>query len=163
MNIKGDFNLVSQSLPSKTLKKVSVIIPTFNRAKLVQRAIKSVLNQTIKPYEIIVVDDGSTDDTLEVLKNYPIKVLTQKNKGVSSARNLGIKNATGDIIALLDSDDEWLPKKIELQLKLFENGFSFTHTDEIWIRDNKEIKQKAHHKKPDGECFYENISFCKIF
>jgi glycosyltransferase involved in cell wall biosynthesis len=142
--------------------KISVIIPTFNRAKLVQRAIKSVLNQTLKPYEIIVVDDGSTDDTLEVLKNYPIKVLTQKNKGISSARNLGIKNATGDIIALLDSDDEWLPTKLKLQLKLFEDGFSFTHTDEIWIRDNQELKQKAHHKKPDGECFYENISFCKI-
>jgi len=142
--------------------KLSVIIPTYNRANLVQRAIKSVLNQTLKPYEIIVIDDGSTDDTLKVLKNYPIKVFTQKNKGVSSARNLGIKQSKGDIIAFLDSDDEWLQDKIKLQLPLHKNGARFSHTQEIWIKNSKQIQQKSHHKKPDGACFYENINFCKI-
>ena len=98
--------------------KISVIIPTYNRADLVQRAIKSVLNQTKKPNEIIVVDDGSTDNTKQILKNYPVKILYQKNKGVSSARNIGIKNAKYEFIAFLDSDDEWIEEKLEEQIKL---------------------------------------------
>ncbi len=142
--------------------KVSVVIPTYNRQLLVQRAIKSALLQTLPPHDIIVVDDGSTDDTLSILKNYPIKVISQKNKGVSSARNLGIKNSTGDLIAFLDSDDEWKEDKLETQLPYHESGCKFSHTEEIWMRDKKELKQKSHHKKPEGECFYENISFCKI-
>jgi len=143
-------------------KKVSVVIPTYNRSLLVQRAIKSVLSQTLPPYEIIVIDDGSTDDTREILKEYPVKVFSQKNSGVSSARNLGVKNSSGDVIAFLDSDDEWERDKLKTQLSYHERGCRFSHTEEIWIRDKKELKQKAHHKKPDGECFYENISFCKI-
>ena len=142
--------------------KLSVVIPTFNRAKLLQRALESVFSQTVLPYEVIVVDDGSTDNTKEIVKNFPATYLYQKNKGVSSARNLGIKNSSGDVIAFLDSDDEWLPTKIQTQLPCHDNKTLFSHTEEIWIKDNKEIKQKAHHKKPDGECFYENINFCKI-
>ena len=142
--------------------KISVIIPTYNRQNLVQRAIKSALSQTLKPHEIIVIDDGSTDDTINILKSYPIKVLTQKNQGVSSARNLGIKNSSGDVIAFLDSDDEWFVTKLEEQVKLHKQGYKFTHTQEIWRRDGKTINQKKHHKKPNGDCFYENISFCKI-
>ncbi len=142
--------------------KVSVVIPTYNRSLLVQKAIKSVLSQTKPPYEIIVVDDGSRDDTLSVLKNYPVKVLHQENRGVSSARNLGIKKSTGDVIAFLDSDDEWKEDKLKNQLTLHKEGYKFSHTEEIWIRGDKELKQKLHHKKPEGECFYDNISFCKI-
>ncbi len=142
--------------------KLSVIIPTFNRAKLLKRALKSVFAQTLQPFEVIVVDDGSTDDTKEMVKEFPIKYFYQKNKGVSTARNLGIKNSSGDVIAFLDSDDEWMKDKIKLQLPCHEQDMLFSHTNEIWIRDKKEIKQKSHHKKPDGKCFYENISFCKI-
>ena len=142
--------------------KISVIIPTYNRKNLIKRAIESVLSQTLKPHEIIVVDDGSTDNTYDAIKEYPIKYIQQKNQGVSSARNRGIKSAKGNVIAFLDSDDVWLEKKLELQSKLHIQDYPFTHTQEIWIRDNKILKQKKWHQKPDGDCFYENISFCKI-
>ena len=92
---------------------VSVIIPTYNRAHLVGRAIKSVLNQTYRDFEIIVVDDGSTDNTKDIIKEFQKKdkrikyIPYEKNKGGSAARNTGIKAAKGEYIAFLDSDDEW--------------------------------------------------------
>ena len=156
-----EFICTLKKLQRKNLK-ISVVIPTYNRSFLVQRAIKSVLSQTLLPHEIIVIDDGSTDNTIEILKNYPVKVISQKNSGVSSARNLGIKNSSGNVIAFLDSDDEWKEDKLKTQLAFHEKGCKFSHTEEIWIKNDKELKQKAHHKKPEGECFYENISFCKI-
>ena len=99
---------------------VSVIIPTYNRARTIERAVNSVLNQTWKQIEVIVVDDGSTDQTTEILKGYgdKIRAICQKNGGPGAARNTGIKAATGDIISFLDSDDEWLPSKVERQVKL---------------------------------------------
>lgn len=98
--------------------KVAVIIPTYNRATCVTRAIDSVLAQTVTCDEIIVVDDGSTDNTDEVLASYgnKITVIKQDNQGVSAARNTGIKAAHGEWIAFLDSDDTWRERKIELQL-----------------------------------------------
>lgn len=97
---------------------VSVIIPTYNRAKYVTKAIDSILAQTYKDYEIIVVDDGSTDHTPEVLKKYgdKIRVIRQENSGPSAARNYGIKMAKGSLVTFLDSDDLWLPTKIERQV-----------------------------------------------
>jgi glycosyltransferase involved in cell wall biosynthesis len=99
--------------------RVSVIIPTYNRAKLISEAVESVLRQTYKPYEIIVVDDGSTDNTEEVLKKYEGKItyLRQRNSGPSRTRNNGIRAATGELIGFLDSDDIWLPQKLEAQVK----------------------------------------------
>jgi glycosyltransferase involved in cell wall biosynthesis len=99
---------------------VSVIIPTYNRAKTIERAVNSVLAQTWKKVEVIVVDDGSTDQTGEILKTYgdKIRMIRQQNGGASAARNTGIKAATGEIISFLDSDDEWLPSKMERQVKL---------------------------------------------
>ncbi len=96
---------------------VSVIIPTYNRVKTIERAVNSVLAQTWTEQEVIVVDDGSTDQTGEILKVYgdKIRVIRQQNGGVSAARNAGIKAATGEIISFLDSDDEWLPSKTERQ------------------------------------------------
>jgi glycosyltransferase involved in cell wall biosynthesis len=101
---------------------VSVIIPTYNRAKTIKRAVNSVLGQTWKEMEVIVVDDGSTDQTGEILKVYgdKIRVIHRQNGGASAARNTGIKAAAGEIISFLDSDDEWLPQKTERQVKLLQ-------------------------------------------
>ncbi|MGH2271325.1 glycosyltransferase family 2 protein [Anaerohalosphaeraceae bacterium U12dextr] len=98
---------------------LSVIIPTYNRSKYVMKAIDSVLTQTCRDYEIIIVDDGSTDNTKEVLRPYMDKIqyIYQSNAGVSAARNAGILAAKGEWIAFLDSDDEWFPNKLEAQLE----------------------------------------------
>ncbi len=106
--------------------QVSVIIPTFNRAREVPRAISSVLAQTRPPDEIIVVDDGSTDDTPEVLERFgkAIRVIRQANAGPSAARNRGIFDSRGDVLMFLDSDDEWLPGKVERQISLLERAGS---------------------------------------
>jgi len=102
---------------------ISVIIPTYNRAHLLPRAIKSVLNQTYKDFELIIVDDASTDNTEEVVREFQEKdkrivyVKHQKNRGGSAARNTGIKLAKGECIALLDDDDEWLPEKLEREIE----------------------------------------------
>ncbi len=146
--------------------KISVIIPTFNRLDLLKRAIKSVLNQSIKPYDIIVVDDGSTDDTSEMIqqKYKSINLIKQKNSGVSAARNNGIKNAQGDWIALLDSDDEWGKNKLEEQVNnLTDNPkYEFCHTNEIWIRNGIRVNQKKRHKKYGGFIFDKCLDICKI-
>jgi glycosyltransferase involved in cell wall biosynthesis len=96
---------------------VSVVIPTHNRAALLPRAIRSALRQTVPPAEIIVVDDGSSDETVDVVAGYgaPVRLLSQKHSGACAARNLGIQQAKGRWIAFLDSDDEWLPRKLERQ------------------------------------------------
>jgi len=105
---------------------VSVIIPTYNRAKLLKRAIESVLNQTFQDFELIVVDDGSTDDTKEIVKsfnNQKIIYIYQENfGGAAGPKNVGIKMAQGKYIAILDSDDEWLPEKLQKQVTLFERS-----------------------------------------
>jgi len=101
--------------------KVSVIVPTYNRAHRIRRCLDSVLGQTISPYEVIVVDDASTDDTTSVVKSISDErlrlIIMPSNKGAQAARNVGIKNAQGDYIAFLDSDDEWVPEKLEWQMK----------------------------------------------
>lgn len=104
------------------MPRVSVIIPTYNRAEYVTQAIDSVLAQTYTDYEIIVVDDGSADNTKEVLLPYMdrIRYIYQENAGVSAARNTGIKAAKGDWITFLDSDDEWLPGKLAVQIRAVE-------------------------------------------
>jgi glycosyltransferase involved in cell wall biosynthesis len=101
---------------------VSAIIPTYNRAHTVCEAIDSILNQTYPNIELIVVDDGSTDDTAGALRRYgsTIRIITQQNAGPSVARNRGIAGAAGSIVAFLDSDDLWLPGKIERQVALLE-------------------------------------------
>jgi glycosyltransferase involved in cell wall biosynthesis len=106
------------------MPKVSVIIPTYNRAKLVERAINSVLVQTFKDFELFIIDDASTDNTKQIVKKFRderIKIIHhQKNKGGSAARNTGIKTAIGEYIAFLDDDDEWIPTKLEKQMRFFE-------------------------------------------
>ena len=146
--------------------KVSVIIPTFNRFSLIFRAIDSVLNQTIKPFEIIVVDDGSSDNTSTFIKNNykSVKLIKQKNLGVSKARNVGIKNSSGDWIALLDSDDEWKKNKLEVQIKSLSeyDYYSVCHTNEIWIRNGIRVNQKKRHQKYGGDIFDKCLDICRI-
>ena len=104
--------------------KVSIIIPTYNQSQYLEEAVESVLNQTYKNIEIIIVDDGSTDNTPEVIKSFDNKIIyiQQKNKGASGARNTGIKKANGQYIAFLDSDDLWLKNKLEKQIKFIQNN-----------------------------------------
>lgn len=125
------------------MSKVSVIIPTFNSAHLVGQAIKSVLEQTYSDFELIVVDDGSKDKTGEVLASFGdrIRVITQENKGVAVARNVGIENATGEYIAFLDADDVWLPSKLDLQVKLLQQNpeVSIIYGDAYMADENGQI------------------------
>ena len=143
---------------------ISVVIPTYNRANHILNAIKSVQNQTYKIDEIIIVDDGSTDNTKELLNNQDIKYIYQENHGVSSARNIGIKNCKNDWIAFLDSDDIWIDNKIELQVNSHKKNpdILISHTDEYWIRNGKQINKKYHQQKPSGWCFLDNLDSCKI-
>ena len=146
--------------------KISVVIPTYNRIALVERAIDSVLMQSIKPFDIIVVDDGSDDGTSEMIqKKYrSINLVQQQNSGVSAARNNGIKHAKGDWIALLDSDDEWTEKKLENQAnRLIKNpNYHFCHTNEIWIRNGVRVNQKKRHQKYGGYIFDKCLDICRI-
>jgi glycosyltransferase involved in cell wall biosynthesis len=127
--------------------KVSVVIPTYNRAKLIVNAIESVLAQTHPVREIIVVDDGSTDNTAQVLERYLgaqprlreiVRYFSQPNQGQSVARNKGVKEASGEWIAFLDSDDQWRPEKLELQLsalRKFEGKCQACFTDLQFVND----------------------------
>ncbi len=145
--------------------KITAIIPTFNRASHITTAIESVINQSYKVDEIIIVDDGSTDNTQELLKNFKtIKIIQSENKGVSNARNIGIKAAQNAWITFLDSDDIWLEKKIERQCLFYQNhpDILFSHTGEQWRRHGKKVKYSKNLIKPEGWCFLENTPRCKI-
>jgi len=148
------------------MPRVSVIIPTFNRALLVARAVESVLNQSRPPGEVIVIDDGSTDGTAGVLaRDFPqIKVLQLPGRGVSAARNHGIQSADGDWIALLDSDDTWHREKLKRQLLALEENpvCRVCHTDEIWIRDGVRINPMKKHQKRGGFIFRDCLPRCAM-
>lgn len=126
---------------------ISVIIPTYNRAHLIARAIKSVLSQSYQDIELIIIDDGSFDNTEMIIKQFQesdkrIKyIIHDKNKGGSAARNTGIKAANGEYIAFLDSDDEWLLEKLERQMRIFESSSPETgivYTGIIYIDEMNE-------------------------
>lgn len=145
---------------------LSVIIPTFNRASLLRRAVQSVQSQSLKPDEIIVVDDGSIDDTAIMIKhNFPtVKYYYQENKGISAARNAGINMASGEWIAFLDSDDEWLREKLAKQMSALSANpeMKICHTDEIWIRKGRRVNQKKKHAKFGGYIFKRCLPLCII-
>ncbi len=145
--------------------QVTVVIPTYNRYELLYRAIRSLFAQTYQPSEIIVVDDGSTDKSSAIQNDFPsIKYIYQKNSGVSSARNRGIESATYEWVAFLDSDDEWLPTKLEEQVRLHQQNreLLISYTDEIWIRDDLEVNIPKKFKKIGVDSFIENLSYCNI-
>ncbi|MEE2961204.1 MAG: glycosyltransferase family A protein [Myxococcota bacterium] len=145
---------------------VAVIIPTFNRATLLERAVRSVIAQTVLPAEIWVIDDGSTDETEGMLRaNFPgVHYRYQENRGVSAARNMGIEEAESDWIALLDSDDAWQPEKLERQLRALSNNpeVLFLHTDEIWMRRGKRVNPMNKHAKPNGRVFKASLALCAM-
>ncbi|MDO9161213.1 MAG: glycosyltransferase family A protein [Methylococcaceae bacterium] len=145
---------------------ISVVIPTYNRCDFLRRALLSVVAQTLQPTEIIVVDDGSSDSTAVMIRDeFPeIKYYRQENYGVSSARNLGIQHAIGDWIALLDSDDEWLPEKLAMQTAaLFAAPESkICHTEEQWIRNGVRVNPAKQYIKPGGWIFKECLPLCAI-
>jgi len=146
--------------------QVSVIIPTYNRGHLLPDAIKSVLAQDFDDYELIVIDDGSTDNTRSILNDYSdkVKVYRQTNQGVSAARNHGIAVSSGKLIAFLDSDDVWLPKKLALQAAFFKSTPEalICQTQEIWIRNGVRVNPKKRHQKPSGWIFEKSLELCLV-
>lgn len=147
---------------------VSVIIPSFNRSTVIARAIDSVLNQSYKNFELIIIDDGSTDSTDAVvesfIKNDKIKYFRQPNLGVSAARNLGASKASGDWLAFLDSDDEWHSDKLLTQVNFLKENESLkiAYTDEIWIRNGVKVNKKLIHQKFGGWIFDKCVHQCFI-
>ena len=156
---------------------ITVILPTYNRLPMLKRAIGSVLKQTYRNFEVIVVDDGSTDGTEGYLANFPKKgdryglntcplfvYIRQENRGVSAARNAGIKHAKGKLIALLDSDDEWLPKKLAGQIGFFQKNpeAMICQTEETWIRNGKRVNPMKKHKKHSGWIFKDCLPLCIV-
>ncbi len=143
-----------------------MIVPTHNRADVLGRAVASVLTQSRPDLELIVVDDGSTDRTAEVLAGFDDPRLTgmrQENKGVSSARNLGIAASRGRYIALLDSDDYWMPEKLERQVRFMdESEFEISQTDEIWVRDGVRVNPRFKHAKPAGWFLEKSLELCLV-
>ena len=149
------------------MAKISVIIPTFNRALKTARAVASVLYQGYTDYEIVVVDDGSDDDTPIFLKQFGKRIRTivhKRNRGVSAARNTGIRNSDSPFIAFLDSDDYWLPGKLEKQIDFFskEPEAVICQTEEIWIRNGRFANPAKKHRKPAGELFAPSLKLCLI-
>ncbi len=147
---------------------VSVVVPTFNRAHTLKRALDSVVSQTDKNWEMIVIDDGSTDDTQQVLEswrkshsNFRIQIVQRENSGVSAARNQGVRLANGEWIAFLDSDDEWLPQRLERQRTLTAK-FVWIHSEEIWIRNGRRVNAMKKHQKSGGRIFNRCVDLCCV-
>jgi len=145
---------------------VSVVIPTYNRWPLIAEAIQSVLAQTFDAFELIVVDDGSTDGTARLLSPYDsrLKVLCQPRAGVAAARNAGVTMSRGKYIAFLDSDDLWSPAKLAVQASFMErnSGVHICQTEEIWIRGGVRVNPKLRHRKPTGDIFRSSLELCLV-
>lgn len=145
---------------------VSVIIPTYNRWPMVGEAVNSVLSQTLSDCELIVVDDGSTDDTPDRLRDYGARltVLGQGRRGVAAARNLGAAHASGRYLAFLDSDDLWHSRKLQRQIDFMESSpdVEICQTDEIWIRNGVRVNPGNKHRKPSGDIFRASLDLCLV-
>ena len=146
--------------------QISVIITTYNRAAMVTEAVESVLAQEMTDFELIVIDDGSTDETEERLSIYGsrLKYYQQENAGVSSARNRGLESARAPLVAFLDSDDLWLPAKLQVQHKyMMEHPeVHICQTEEIWWRNGRQVNPKRHHRKPSGDIFRRSLDLCLV-
>ncbi len=151
-------------------KDLSVIIPTYNRLPLLERALGSVLAQTVLPREIIIIDDGSEDSTEQLVKQFKnsseVKILyyKQPNRGPASARNRGIEMSAFAFLAFLDSDDHWHKRKIEIQFdELVKNHkIRVSHTREKWLRRGEHLNQKRIHIPPCGTIFNSCLNLCCV-
>lgn len=145
---------------------VSVVIPAYNRWPMLGQAIESVLEQSYKSFELIVVDDGSDDGTAEEIARYgsSIRVVSRPRGGVAAARNLGARSASGSHLAFLDSDDLWLRKKLEIQTAFMEArpDAEVCQTDEIWIRGGRRVNPKKRHHKASGDIFRASLGLCLV-
>ena len=145
---------------------ISVIIPTFNRADFLKKAIESVLSQTYQGFELIIVDDGSTDDTYEIVSEFKNNVvyIKQENRGAAAARNTGIRRAKNKFLAFLDSDDRWDKEKLAIQIDEMQKNPSYliSHTREIWYKNGKLLSQKKKHKKYHGYIFDKCLPLCAV-
>ena len=146
---------------------VSVIIPTFNRGYCLEESIRSVLEQSFIDFELVVVDDGSTDNTSELVRRFPaVKLirLEEKNRGVSFARNRGVVEAQGDWVGFLDSDDLWEQGKLATQVKWIERhpDLQMVYTDEIWIRNGVRVNPMNKHRKYSGDIFRYCLPLCIV-
>lgn len=149
------------------MENISIIIPSYNRENLLLKAIDSLVAQTYRYFEIIIVDDGSTDNTRRSLKKYHddrIRYVYQGNRGPAAARNRGIIEARYSLFAFLDSDDWFAPEKLETQLAHMqeEPHYLISHTDEIWYRQGKLLNQKKRHHKPGGYIFPRCLELCTV-
>jgi glycosyltransferase involved in cell wall biosynthesis len=146
---------------------VSVIIPTFNRRALVREAVASACAQRGSAPEVIVVDDGSTDGTSAALTQEfgkGIRIIRTENRGVAAARNLGVRESRGGLIAFLDSDDLWLPGKLAAQVARFaaHPETQICQTEEIWMRNGVRVNACKHHRKPSGDIFEPSLRLCLV-
>ena len=150
---------------------ISVVIPTHQRSHLLPRALRSVACQSYPPQEVLVIDDGSHDNPHTLLpiwqKAYPtlpLRYTAVPQHGVSHARNIGIKQAQGDWIALLDSDDAWLPHKLQAQVDLLQQHphLQIVHGEEIWIRNGRRVNPRKIHRKSGGDIFFSCLPRCVI-
>ena len=149
---------------------VSVIIPTYNRAFLLDRAIDSVLRQTVQCSELIIVDDGSTDHTHEILRDLfnsagvSCRVYSQENAGPAAARNLGVRKSEFPFVAFLDSDDHWHKQKLEKQYQYLASNpeYHISHTREKWLRRGLHLNQKKKHIPRDGDIFDHCLQLCAV-
>lgn len=144
---------------------VSVIIPTYNRREFLPKAIASVVSQN-HPFELIVVDDGSDDDTESLVPGDDprIRYIRQLNKGAAAARNTGIRAASHDLIAFLDSDDRFVAGKLGLQAAAMARRpqYLVSHTEEIWFRRGALLEQKKKHRKEEGDLFARSLKLCVV-
>jgi hypothetical protein len=149
---------------------ISVIIPTFNRAAFIEKALVSVLAQTRSCAEVVVVDDGSTDNTADVVSRVSrqsrikIRYIYQENRGASAARNRGIAEAGHDLLCFLDSDDWWDCRKLEYQSAAMQRQpqYLISHTRELWYRKGKKVNQKNKHAPPHGQIFCRCLAMCVV-
>jgi glycosyltransferase involved in cell wall biosynthesis len=145
---------------------VSVIIPTCNRAEFLGKAVASVLAQTYPYFELLVIDDGSEDETAELLASFkpPVRYIRQENRGPAAARNLGIREARHDLLAFLDSDDTFDREKLAIQVAAMEKApeYLISHTQETWFRNGRFLNQKKIHRKESGDIFARSLNLCVV-
>jgi glycosyltransferase involved in cell wall biosynthesis len=149
---------------------VSVIVPTFNRRAMAIEAVDSVLSQRGTSFELIVIDDGSTDGTADALfelrraRGVPFAIERAENRGPAAARNLGVALASAAMIAFLDSDDLWMPDKLARQIAFMRehSEYKISQCEEIWIRDGRRVNPGKRHRKRAGDIFTDSLRTCLI-